>query len=764
MVYLSKLTKRLAAGRTTLLLTLLAACAGTEASTDPGATTEVGSVVLAPATAGLGVGRTVRLVAEVRDPRGSPLPDEAVSWSSADPTIAVVSTDGTVTALKEGETEIRGRARGKSGRSIITVSPTPVAEVVVSPTPTTVAVGAQRQLSATTLSSTDSVLTGRVVTWASNNTAVARVDASGVVTGLAAGSAVITATSETSIGSAAVDVTSPVVGAVTTLAVTGTSETTATLRFTEVDDGTGAPALYAVRFATPTITWGTATAVTAGTCQTPMSGTSIGAVRSCTVQGLSAGTAYQFQVVAFRGTFGTTAVYGPLSNVASGTTALTPVATVTLSPATASAAVGATATFSATLRDAAGNVLTGRSISWTSSNSAVATVSASGLATGVATGTASIRATSGGVTGIATLTVTAPTTAPVASVTVSPATASLPAGAGTQLSAVLRDAGGAVLSGRTVTWSSTNSAVATVNASGFVTAVAGGSATVRATSEGVTGSASITVQTASTGTPLFESTWSHLTGNSREAVSDNNRWPIVACGNHYEVLTVIPGSQVGFTETANVLQVQMRGASACGMLQRDDALPISTTHWGRFWVRNDENGTRNGHAAAYNNVHPNSSIQSVPWTRDARLGGGAPGAGQWRMQVGGTEAWPLDIWSSPPLQNGVWYRFEWMLEYVGDIEFRIWPRVYDAAGNLLYDHRHFGQNEYNGPEDLTLEEYYALDNGTRVMAHVGGAAGASAELARNFGIGNEGPANATDTRGYWYYAKFALSTTGWLGR
>lgn len=262
---------------------------------------------------------------------------------------------------------------------------------------------------------------------------------------------------------------------------------------------------------------------------------------------------------------------------------------------------------------------------------------------------------------------------------------------------------------------------------------------------------------------VFESNWGFQTGNSREAVSDNGLWPIVACGNHYEVLTVVAGGPVGFTLAPNVLRVQMRGASACGMLQRDDALPISTTHWGRFYVRNDENGTRNGHASAYNNVHPGSSIQSVPWTRDARTGANEPGVGNWLMQVGGTEAYPYDTWYGPVLRNGVWYRFEWMMEYRGDIEFRVYPRIYDMEGTLIADERHFVQQEYRGEQDLTLAEYYQLDGGRRQMALVGGAAGASAELARNFGIGNEGPANAADTRGYWYYARFALSTVGWIG-
>ncbi len=82
------------------------------------------------------------------------------------------------------------------------------------------------------------------------------------------------------------------------------------------------------------------------------------------------------------------------------------VATVTVSPATSSIIVGATQQFTATGKDANGAVVS-TTFTWTSSNSLVATVSASGLATGVAAGSATITATSAnGVAGTAALTVT----------------------------------------------------------------------------------------------------------------------------------------------------------------------------------------------------------------------------------------------------------------------------------------------------------------------------------------------------------------------
>jgi acid phosphatase len=84
----------------------------------------------------------------------------------------------------------------------------------------------------------------------------------------------------------------------------------------------------------------------------------------------------------------------------------TPIASVTVTPNPAAVAVAATVQLTATLRDANGNPIAG-AVSWSSSNTAIATVGASGVATGIAVGTVTITATSGGRSGAATLTVTA---------------------------------------------------------------------------------------------------------------------------------------------------------------------------------------------------------------------------------------------------------------------------------------------------------------------------------------------------------------------
>src|SRR3989441_596577 len=177
-----------------------------------------------------------------------------------------------------------------------------------------------------------------------------------------------------------------------------------------------------------------------------------------------------------------------------------PVASVTVSPASGSARIGATMQLSGVTKDSAGNLLTRRTVNWMTSNNAVATVSASGLVTGVAAGSATITATSDGQSGTAAMTVT---NVPVARVTVTPLIASLLMGAAVQLTATPTDALGNPLSGRVVTWSSNAPGVAAVNSTGLVTGLGIGAVTITATSEGQSGSAAVTVTLVNDSTPLY---------------------------------------------------------------------------------------------------------------------------------------------------------------------------------------------------------------------------------------------------------------------
>jgi uncharacterized protein YjdB len=178
------------------------------------------------------------------------------------------------------------------------------------------------------------------------------------------------------------------------------------------------------------------------------------------------------------------------------------VASVSVTPGAVSATTGQTVQLTAIPRDAIGRPLLGRTVTWRSSNPAVVTVGASGLATGVPAGSATITATSEGKSGTAAITVTL-TPAPVASVSVSPATPSMTTGQRLQLTATLQDASGNVLIGRggSITWGSSDTGVAIVNVSGLVTGVAVGAAAIMATSGGKIGTTALSVSAAGSFAP-----------------------------------------------------------------------------------------------------------------------------------------------------------------------------------------------------------------------------------------------------------------------
>jgi hypothetical protein len=175
------------------------------------------------------------------------------------------------------------------------------------------------------------------------------------------------------------------------------------------------------------------------------------------------------------------------------------VESVTVAPSHSRIAPNATVQLQATMRDANGSSLSGREVTWSSSDDAVATVASQGLVTGVATGSATITATSEGKSESAVVEVGVEGETPVSSVVVSPEGATIAASETVQLDAATLDAQGNVLTGRVVEWSSSNPDVASVTETGLVTAVADGTAIVTATSEGQSGSATITVGVAGPG-------------------------------------------------------------------------------------------------------------------------------------------------------------------------------------------------------------------------------------------------------------------------
>ena len=170
-----------------------------------------------------------------------------------------------------------------------------------------------------------------------------------------------------------------------------------------------------------------------------------------------------------------------------------PVWSVAIEPGTIALTSGETRQLSARLQARDGSPLSGRTVTWSSSEPTVAAVSEAGIVRALLPGTTTLTALSEGRSGRATLRVSA-ARVPVAAVEIRPAGAlTLAVGESAELEVVLRAADGSELSGRDVTWTAAPSANASVDASGVVLARRAGSVLITAASEGVAAQKSITV-------------------------------------------------------------------------------------------------------------------------------------------------------------------------------------------------------------------------------------------------------------------------------
>src|SRR5947199_1335212 len=460
----------------TLAAAVVASCELPARTTDTGTT--LAQVVVLPKTVNLVQNQSTDFVAFGVSTASDTMP-VAVNWSVTGGNITDSVTSKGMhyghfkAGAQTGQYKVRAQdpatGMSDSATAVVTATAVPVASVVVLPAAASAPVGGTVQFVAVPLDSTGTALGGRIIVWASSNTAVANVNTSGVATAAATGSTTIAATSEGHSGTATLTVTAVTVpvASVTVSPASASVPVGQTVQLAATPKDANGNALSG-----RTVTWAS-------------SNSSVGTVNG---SGLVTG------VVGGSTTITATSEGQSGSSASVVTAAPVPVASVTVSPASASVQAGQTVQLTATPKDAKGNALTGRTVTWASSNTSVGTVNASGLVTGVVAGSTTITATSEGKSGTSAVTVTA-APVPVASVTVSPATAAVFVGQTTQLTATPKDANGNTLTGRTITWASSPSSIAGVNGSGLAAGVAVGSATITATSEGKSGTSTITVTT-----------------------------------------------------------------------------------------------------------------------------------------------------------------------------------------------------------------------------------------------------------------------------
>jgi uncharacterized protein YjdB len=161
---------------------------------------------VSPNATQLAVGGTTTLLAEVFNSGGARINGLPTAWSSANSAVATVTPSGVVTAVGQGTVLINAIAAGLNGAAVVTVQPVPVATISVSPTTANVQRNRTVQLAATLRDAAGRVLTGRAVSWASEEPSRARVQQNGIVTGVQKGQVRIIALSEGKSASAMITV------------------------------------------------------------------------------------------------------------------------------------------------------------------------------------------------------------------------------------------------------------------------------------------------------------------------------------------------------------------------------------------------------------------------------------------------------------------------------------------------------------------------------------------------------------------------------
>ncbi len=412
---------------------------------------EVEGITLSQTSLLLGEGATATLTATVTPENAT---DKTVTWSSSDESVATVSGDGLVTGVKEGKAVVTATAGEKNAQCEVTVQKgvVEVTEITLSQTNLTLTEGETAALTATVLP-TDA--TDKTVTWISSNPSVATVSDAGLVTAVLEGTTTITASAGGKTAQCTVTVEK---------AFIAVTEVTLSQSSLILDEGATAQLIATVLptdATDKTVTWSSSNpsvaTVSDGLVTAQQEGTTL-------ITASAGGQSAQCTVTVQKGVVAVTEV--------------------TLSQTSLTLDEGESATLTATVLPADA---TDKTVTWSSSNSSVATVSG-GVVTAVGEGTATITASAGGKTAQCTVTVNKKIIE-VTEVSLSQTSLTLDEGESATLTATVLPADA---TDKTVTWSSSNSSVATVSG-GVVTAVGEGTATITASAGGKTAQCTVTV-------------------------------------------------------------------------------------------------------------------------------------------------------------------------------------------------------------------------------------------------------------------------------
>ncbi len=438
------------------------------------------SIAVTPANPAVAPGTTQQFIATGTYNDGSKQNlTGSATWSSSNTAVATISTNmptqGLAKALAAGGSTISATSGTISGSTTLTVTSAVITSIAVAPANPNIPLGIAQQFAAMGTFSDGSTqdVTG-VVTWKSSITSIASITVSGLATGLNIGTTNISATIGATSGSTPLTVNAANLASIAITPANGsiaqgtTTQLTATGTFN--DGGT--------RNLTRQVIWSSSDTTVATVSS---GGGATGQPRGSSGSGITI----------------ITATLGSANASVNFTVTNATISSISVTPSGATIPIGAQRGFQATglFSDSTAQDVTANS-NWTSSNTSVATVGSGGgsvlTATGVSAGTTNINATFGGVNGFSTLTVNSAT---LVSLALSPANSILSPGSSASYNAVgtFSDGSHRSMNG-IVTWSSSDTQVATVSSSGTVTGQSAGTAAINVQSGSIGASTGLVVE------------------------------------------------------------------------------------------------------------------------------------------------------------------------------------------------------------------------------------------------------------------------------
>lgn len=435
-------------------------------------------VSIIPPTTKLAKGLTLRLqaIATLSDDTTKDVSTQA-NWQSSNPTVLSVDDQGKATAIAAGDATVTATVQGVTGQTTVSAVDLTVSQLQIIPATVQLAIGTTTRLTAiATFADQSTQDVSSQVGWLSSNTAVATVDSTGLVTGVAAGSTTLSAsllgvTASTSIQVNNTSVSAlQVIPAVTTIALGTKSQLQAIATFA---DGS-------TQDVSSQVQWSSNDPFIAGV-------DSLGLV---TGSGIGQATV--------------TATLGAISRSATLTVTNAIATALQVIPPTASLPKGAKLQFQAiaTFSDNSSQDVTSQ-VNWNSSDISVATIDLNGEATAFSEGGADISANFLGVTSNTVLLVVTNATVSSIQVVLNGGSGNLAKGSSVQFNAqaVLSDGSTLDVSSQAA-WFSSDQTKVTINAQGLATGIAVGTSTISASLNGVTSAGTVLTVTNATVTQI----------------------------------------------------------------------------------------------------------------------------------------------------------------------------------------------------------------------------------------------------------------------